>query len=105
MGVGGLPIWLLFKMALATAALSITVTKSSLFLPFRRLLGDPQGNWFAKLFNCPYCMSHWIAIGFLGMFIFMFPALTMLVVDVFVVIAIAAVGCGVIRFAMKLVQG
>lgn len=41
----------MIELALATAAISMTLTKSSLF------------SWFqvTKLTRCPYCMAHWIA--------------------------------------------
>ena len=42
----------MIELALATAAISMTLTKSSLF------------NWLqvTKLTQCPYCMAHWIAL-------------------------------------------
>ena len=43
--------------ALATAAVTMTVTRSSLFGPLRDYLG-----W--KIFRCPYCLVHWVAFAF-----------------------------------------
>lgn len=50
----------LLILALATSALSITLTKSSMFEPARELIK----RWpvLYKLATCPYCTSHWIAL-------------------------------------------
>ncbi len=53
--------------ALAIAWVSITITKSSIFKPFRDSLNF-------KIFNCPYCLAPWLIIffawkfGIVGMF-------------------------------------
>jgi len=44
----------LILISLAVASIAITVTKSSLFSKFRKLV-----TW--KLFRCPFCLSHWVA--------------------------------------------
>ena len=49
-------------MALAVASLSITLTLSKACKPIRDI-GKEFGPWVGKLFNCPYCMSHWLAAG------------------------------------------
>jgi hypothetical protein len=45
---------ILLLCCLATASISMTITRSSmpLFLPLRLKF---------KLFRCPYCMAHWVA--------------------------------------------
>jgi len=41
--------------ALAVAAISMTVTQSSLFRGFRQVLDY-------KIFRCPYCFAHWVSL-------------------------------------------
>jgi O-antigen/teichoic acid export membrane protein len=41
-------------LAAAIATVSMTITKSSLFIRFRKIFNF-------KLFHCPYCLSHWLA--------------------------------------------
>jgi len=48
-------------LAMAVASISMTITKSSLFSGFREKTSK-IGKLFRELFNCPYCLSHWIAI-------------------------------------------
>jgi ABC-type phosphate/phosphonate transport system permease subunit len=48
-------------LAMAVASISMTVTKSSLFNGFREKT-NKIGKFFRELFNCPYCLSHWLAI-------------------------------------------
>lgn len=51
--------------ALAVAAVSLTVTKSSIFQPLRdRWEGIP---FLGKLVQCPYCFSHWVAMGLVAL--------------------------------------
>jgi ABC-type Fe3+ transport system permease subunit len=49
-------------LGIAAAVVALTVTKSSLFAPIRDRL---EGRRFlGKLSSCPYCFSHWAALGF-----------------------------------------
>ena len=51
------------------AAISVTLTKSSLFRPVRMWLGSRTGGFWrflARLIDCPYCTSHWIAALVVG---------------------------------------
>ena len=48
-------------LALAIASISMTITKSVLFNDFRDRIGK-IGKFFRELFNCPYCLSHWLAV-------------------------------------------
>ena len=55
-------------MALAVGTVSMTITKANIFAWLRDWmdrLADHHSfmEWFADLFQCPYCMSHWIALG------------------------------------------
>jgi len=49
-------------MALAIGTVSMTITKASFFEWFRNWLED-HTDFLADLFSCPYCMSHWVALG------------------------------------------
>lgn len=49
-------------LALATSAISVTVTLSTLFGPFRAWV---PGEFLRELVRCPYCFSHWVAFGLL----------------------------------------
>lgn len=46
-------------LSLATAAISLTVTRSVLFAPLRAKL---KGK-LHELFSCPYCFSHWVSFA------------------------------------------
>jgi|SRR5690606_30327528 len=50
----------LFMVALAIAALSITLTRARIFKPVRDSLAERNYLLF-KLVSCPYCTSHWLA--------------------------------------------
>ena len=47
----------LVPFAMAIAAMSMTVTKATLFKGFRDRIEDVP--FFGGLFKCPYCFSHW----------------------------------------------
>ena len=52
----------IFVLALAVGAISLTLTKAGIFAGFRDLISSLSG-WLGSLFECPYCMAHWIALG------------------------------------------
>lgn len=71
-------------LSLATAAVSVTITRSSLTAPWsKRWRHIPQ---FGELINCPYCMSHWVALGMSLM------ALTQLAPAAFMIAICAVIG-------------
>lgn len=51
-------------LSLAAAAISYTVTKSTLFEGFRWWIQDgyQKEDFFVKLSTCPYCLGHWISL-------------------------------------------
>jgi hypothetical protein len=53
-------IWL----ALSSASISFTLTKTPMFDFVRRLL--PEEGMLQELWGCPYCMSHWVAMFLVG---------------------------------------
>lgn len=51
----------LLVLALATSAISVTITRSGLFHGLRSF-ADRRSRWFGELMHCPYCMSHWVSL-------------------------------------------
>ncbi len=47
--------------SLAIAVIVTTITKGAIFEPVRDRL---PGQFLKKLFNCPYCLAHWVAVPF-----------------------------------------
>ena len=47
--------------SLAIAAITTTITKGAIFKTFRARLPGP---FLKSLFNCPYCLSHYVAVPF-----------------------------------------
>lgn len=69
--------------ALATAAITMTLTRGTVFRPLR-LWVIRRSSWFGKLVTCPYCMSHWIAL------MVVWPSSLAMLVSVMAVVATAA---------------
>jgi hypothetical protein len=51
----------LLVLALATSAISVTITRSGVFLGPRTFIAD-RSKWFGEMAHCPYCMSHWVSL-------------------------------------------
>ena len=51
----------LILLALAVSAASVTITLSAIFRPLRGIVD-------VKILHCPYCLSHWLAIGAVGFY-------------------------------------
>lgn len=49
-------------LALASSAVSVTVTKAKIFAGLRELIGTKNA-WLGELVSCPYCFSHWLAFA------------------------------------------
>jgi hypothetical protein len=47
-------------LVLPTAAISVTITRASVFEPLRVWVGQ-NSKWLGKLISCPYCLSHWVS--------------------------------------------
>jgi len=54
-------------LALAIGTVSMTITKANVFAWLRNWLDD-RNDFLADLFSCPYCMSHWVALGVMFMY-------------------------------------
>jgi hypothetical protein len=46
----------------AVAAISLTITRSSITTPIREYLRTKKTLFLYRLFACPYCMAHYIAL-------------------------------------------
>ena len=51
-------------LALATASVSMTLSKAQIFAGLRKWLLDGcwLRVWVGELLSCPYCTSHWVAL-------------------------------------------
>lgn len=87
--------------ALAVAALSTTVTLSSAFDVPRALI-QQRSKTLYKLLSCPYCFAHWLAP--LGAVYAGYRGLTGIVVGTFVIVALAALICGLINHLLMFYQ-
>lgn len=92
-------------LSLATAAMSMTITKGEIFKPARALVAGAGNKWIAKLVNCPYCLSHTLAIFFVLWYrplLFARGGIALnLIVTIFAIITLAAVWALVICMAMR----
>lgn len=53
--------WRIILLAAAVSAVSVTITMASIFdVPRERL--KAKSEFWGKLFSCPYCLSHWLAV-------------------------------------------
>lgn len=85
-------------LALATAAISVTMSKAQVFASFRKWIAS-RSSWLGELFSCYYCTSHWVAIALIAAYrpvVIRMWAPADLVVSLFVVVAIAAAAGGAI---------
>lgn len=90
--------------ALAVAAISMTITKSRAFKGFRGWIKD-RIKILHGLFGCPYCMSHWIALA--GIWIYKPWVISTgyfaidLIMHTFATVALAAPICGLIYVSFR----
>ena len=54
-------------LALAVAALSLTITKAAVFKDLREWVNG-RNEWLGKLVSCPYCTSHWVSFILVGIY-------------------------------------
>lgn len=89
-------------LAIAVAAVSMTIGRAKVSEGFRSW-ADNKSAWLGKLVNCPYCISHWIALVAVawyrprvitsGFIVFDW------VVSLFVIVALASLVSGMIKLA------
>lgn len=79
-------------LSLATAAISVTITKAKVFASMRNWVGA-RSQWLGSLVTCTYCTSHWVAIGFVAIYQpILFPKLFLvdLIASVFAIVAVSS---------------
>jgi hypothetical protein len=85
-------------LALATAAISVTISKAQVFSSFRDWVADNNA-WLGDLISCHYCTSHWVAMGFIVIyhpFLVRKWIVSDLFVSLFATVAISALVSGLI---------
>lgn len=55
-------LWTCVVLAIASAAVAITITQTEMFAPLRAA-ANKAGHQIGHLFHCFYCISHWIVIA------------------------------------------
>lgn len=55
-------LWTCLVLAIASAAVAITITQTEMFAPLRAT-ANKAGHQIGHLFHCFYCISHWIVIA------------------------------------------
>lgn len=55
-------LWTCLILAIAAAAVSITITQTEMFAPLRAA-ANKAGHQIGHLFHCFYCISHWVVIA------------------------------------------
>ena len=57
-------LWACLAIAMAASSISITVTQTELFTPFRTW-SQCLGHMLNYLFQCFYCLNHWVVAAFI----------------------------------------
>lgn len=90
-------------LALSISAVSFTIARTKVSEPFRVWM-KRKSSWFGNLFNCPYCVSHWLSFGAVAIYqprvIEKYYPLDLLV-TAFVIVALSAWSVGIISRAIK----
>lgn len=55
-------LWTCLVLAVASSAVSITITQTEMFAPLRAA-ANKAGHQIGHLFHCFYCISHWVVIA------------------------------------------
>lgn len=94
-------------LSMCIATISLTITKSVAFSPVRRMVYQ-QSEWLGALFNCPYCLTHWIAILFVTL-LYVYSPFHMvtnkvfldIMIMIFATTSLATLISGVMFFALR----
>jgi Protein of unknown function (DUF1360) len=87
-------------LALAVSSISVTISKSNLFEPIRERLNN-WSDFLGELIYCPYCLSHWLSI--LGVLVFIpGPIITSIIIMASVVALASFSSLGIIWFFIAL---
>lgn len=79
---------------LATSAISLTIANAKVFKPLRKALRLNYG-FLAELLSCAYCVSHWIAFGWV-LLLWQNMGVESMVLYGFAIVGIAAIASGII---------
>jgi multisubunit Na+/H+ antiporter MnhG subunit len=89
-------------LAIAVAAVSMTIGRAKVSEGFRSW-ADNKSAWLGKLVNCPYCISHWIALVAVAWYRPRVITSGFIVFDwfvsLFVIVALASLVSGMIKLA------
>jgi len=94
-------------LGIATGAISLLVTKSTIFNPVHNWL-EKHASFIEELLSCPWCTSHWVALFFTLIY---HPLLVDLwrpvdyLVTIMVMVTIASVTARIIYSAYKPIMG
>lgn len=91
----------LWVLGMAVAALSITITRASVFEAPRGYVAA-KSTFFGTLFSCTYCMSHWVSFIVVG--IAFDASLTATILLAFIVVFIVKVYTTIIDFVVALTE-
>ena len=73
---------------LAVSSISMTIALSNAMKPLREVVSK-VGRWPGELIHCPYCLSHWLALGLVWYQMGLTPVVNV-TVTVFGVVTIAS---------------
>jgi hypothetical protein len=96
----------MLALALAVAAVAMTVGRSNVFAPLRTFVDD-RSRWFGELVSCPYCVSHWLAFAAVAVYrpriVDSGVVLADYAVAAFALVSLATFACAIIVRAFRLV--
>jgi hypothetical protein len=94
------------SLSLAVATVSMTMTKAKVSKPLRARI-KARSAWWGEVFSCPYCFSHYVSPVAVAVWR---PVLVScgfypadLLISVLVIIALAALGCGLIYRSISVI--
>ena len=90
---------LMLYLALATAAISLTISKTRAFATVREAI-MARNDWLGHFVGCPYCVSHWVSFGFVVFYRDALPVGP--ITALFAIVGASALVCGVL---MNLIWG
>ena len=107
----------MFLLAFFVAMLTITISRSRVFRPFRDWVdeitaknGTSEPSWVYELVKCPYCLSFWVT----GLSMLLFPSMWVVTIDTQVFLwqafilygaTIWALACIIIGLIIQLLNG
>lgn len=99
-------VYTVIVLSLAVSSISVTVTRSKVFAPFRAWIGARHEK-LGGLFSCFYCLSHWLAAAFVLVYQPRLLSLWLpldLVVAVFAIVTIASIFSGLTILSFRIAE-